>query len=108
MRQSIPAGLTSEHVLLALADLDAGFPHPFGEPTKYELVYRGKRYPPKAVIGLACRHLLGRVYEEFSGGEAPGKANYVLRRLGFTVVPKGDPVEGDEEPATGKDWSEGE
>jgi hypothetical protein len=50
MRQCIPRGLTREHVLLALADLDAGFPHPFGEPTKYELVYRGKRYAPKAVM----------------------------------------------------------
>ncbi len=27
--------------------------------------------------------------EEFSGGEAPGQANYVLRELGFTVERKG-------------------
>jgi hypothetical protein len=26
--------------------------------------------------------------EEFSGGEAPGQANFVLRELGFMVVPK--------------------
>jgi hypothetical protein len=47
MRQSIPAGLTKEHVLLALADLDAGLPHPFGEPTKYELVYGGEAVRPQ-------------------------------------------------------------
>ncbi len=43
------------------------------------------------MIGLAFRHLTGRVLmpEEFSGGEAPGQANYVLRELGFTVEAKG-------------------
>jgi hypothetical protein len=43
MPQSIPAGLTSEHVLRALADLDAGVEHPFGAPTGYELVHEGRR-----------------------------------------------------------------
>jgi hypothetical protein len=90
MPQSIPKGLGREHVLRALADLDAGIEHPFGLPTGYELVHEGKRYPPKAVIGLAFRHLTGQLLrpEEFSGGEAPGQANSVLRGLGFTVVKK--------------------
>lgn len=72
MPQSIPKGLTRAAVLQAIADLDAGIEHPFGSPTGYELVHEGRRYPPKAVIGLACRSLLGRVLlpEEFSGGEA--------------------------------------
>jgi len=30
MPQSIPKGLTREHVLAAIADLDAGIEHPFG------------------------------------------------------------------------------
>jgi hypothetical protein len=83
--------------------------HPFGEPTKYELVHEGKRFAPKAVVGLACLYLLGRVLQpdEFSGGESAGQANRVLRQLGFTVVLKGEPVEGDEEQA-GKDWSDDE
>jgi hypothetical protein len=75
MPKSIPPGLTADHVHRALADLDAGFAHPFGEPTKYELVHTGKRYAPKAVVGLACRYLLGTVLppDQFSGGEAPGR-----------------------------------
>jgi len=91
MPQAVPKGLSREHVLQALADLDAGVEHPFGSPTGYELVHERRRYPPKAVIGLACRGLLGRVLspEEFSGGEAPGQANFVLRELGFTVEKKG-------------------
>lgn len=107
MPQSIPAGLTQEHVLRTLADLDAGITHPFGQPTGYELIHDGKRYAPKAVVGLACRYSLGRLLnpEEFSGGEAPGQANFVLRKLGFVVEKK---VEEEIEPKTGKDWTEQE
>src|SRR5687768_3670889 len=101
MPKPIPNGLRSEHVLKALTDLDRGIPHPFGEPTGYELVHQGKRYAPKAVVGIAFRHLRGTVLQpqEFSGGEAPGQANYVLRRLGFDVRKKG---------AAGDDWSRDE
>lgn len=104
MPQSIPAGLTKEHVLRTLSDLDAGMDHPFGKPTGYELIQDDKRYAPKAVVGLACRYSIGRILqpEEFSGGEAPGQANFVLRKLGFTVVKKADE---EKEVQTGKDWS---
>ncbi len=85
MSQAIPSALNRSHILQALADLDAGISHPFGEPTVYELVHDGKRYAPKAVVGLASRAPLGQILlpEEFSGGEAPGQANYVLRKLGL-------------------------
>jgi hypothetical protein len=99
--QSIPSGLTRDYVLRAIADLDAGAAHPFGPPTGYELVHEGRRYAPKAVVGLACLYLIGKVLRpgDFSGGEAPSQANHVLRQLGFTVVRKGEHVE---------DWSERE
>jgi hypothetical protein len=109
MPQSIPKGLTRAAVLQALGDLDAGVEHPFGSPTGYEVLHEGRRYPSKAVIGLACRSLLGRILlpEEFSGGEAPGQANYVLRELGFTVVRKGAEVteEDPEASGRGRDWT---
>jgi uncharacterized protein DUF3883 len=107
MPQSIPVGLTKEHVLRTLSDLDTGIDHPFGNPTGYELIHHKKRYAPKAVVGLACRYSIGRILqpEEFSGGEAPGQANFILRKLGFTVVKK---AEEEKEPQTGKDWSEKE
>ncbi|WP_435017963.1 hypothetical protein TA3x_005586 [Tundrisphaera sp. TA3] len=91
MPQSIPRVLTQHHVIAALADLDAGIGHPFGSPTGYEVVHGGRRYPPKAVIGVAFRHLTGQILrpEEFSGGDAPGQANFVLRELGFTIEKKG-------------------
>ena len=109
MPQSIPPGLLKEHVLRALNDLDGGIDHSFGSPTGYELVHGDKRYAPKAVVGLACRYSLGRTLmpDEFSGGEAPGQANFVLRKLGFTVVCKGEDAAEAESPAR-KDWTEEE
>lgn len=90
MPKSIPEGLTQQHILSALADLDSGINAPFGPATGYELVHNGKRYAPKAVIGLAFKYLTGQMlaHGEFSGGEAPGQANYVLRDLGFDVEAK--------------------
>jgi hypothetical protein len=75
MPKSIPKGLTRDHVLHALSDLDGGAEHSFGQATEYELIYEGRRYYPKAVVGLALRHHLGRVWQpnEFSGGEAPAR-----------------------------------
>ncbi len=112
MPQAIPKGLRRMAVLQAIAARDAGEKHQFGPPTGYELVYEGRRYAPTAVIGLACRSLLGRALlpEEFSGGEAPGQANHVLRELGFTVVRKGAEVPEDDEQAAGRgrDWRPGE
>jgi hypothetical protein len=106
MPQAIPEGLTREHVLLALAELRAGADHPFGEPTGYELLHEGGRYAPKAVIGLAYRHLAGRILrpDEFSGGEAPGQANDVLRQLGFTVVEKRGGLGEISEEAIGREY----
>src|SRR5687767_8007763 len=101
MPKPIPNGLTRQHALNAIAELDAGVQHPFGEPTGYELVFEGRRYAPKAVVGLAFRHLRGAMLppQDFRGGEAWGQANYVLRQLGFDVRKKS---------ATGEDWTSDE
>jgi hypothetical protein len=106
MPESIPKGLAEDHIRKALVDLDAGIEHPFGSPTGYELVHDGKKYPPKAVIGIAFRHLNGEILspDKFSGGEAPGQANYELRRLGFQVV-EIEKVETEDGPGV---WSQDE
>src|SRR5438128_1446324 len=86
----IPDGITRDDVLRAIADLDRGdVPHGFRDSTGYDLLHDGKRYPPKAVIGLSARRLRGRILEpnEFSGGE-DSKCFTVLHALGFQVVPK--------------------
>jgi Domain of unknown function (DUF3883) len=83
----IPQGITRQDVLDALADLDRGVAHSFRAPTRYELVYQRRRYPPKAAIGLAARRILGvpNPPNDFSGGNGPGAANTRLQALGFTI-----------------------
>lgn len=97
MPRSISRGLTHEHIIKAMDDLDTGIDHPFGKATGCPVVYQGRRCAPKAVIGVGFRHLKGEVlhHGEFSGGEAPGQANYELRRLGFVVETKNESKEED-------------
>lgn len=102
MPKSIPRALRPEHVLKALADLDGRIDHSFGKAQGYELVHGGNRYAPKAVIGVAFRHVTGEIlhHSEFSGGEAPGQANYELRHPVVNRV-AGACKEDRSEPASG-------
>jgi hypothetical protein len=93
----IPDGISEEHVIAALGDLDRGVAHDFREPTQWVLVHKGRSYAPKAAVGLAARYAFGAPLgpREISSGEGPRQAVGYLRSLGFTVVPiEGGPVEG--------------
>lgn len=85
----IPDNITREHVEAALTDFRAGVPHRFGPSTGYDLLHSGRRYPPKAILGLAAQHATGAtlVPKDFSGGEE-SRCFRILRKLGFTVIPK--------------------
>lgn len=68
----IPAGITAEHVRMAVRDFDARVvEHRFADSTRYDLLVEGRRYPPKAIVGLAARYVTGQPLtpEDFSGGE---------------------------------------
>ncbi|VXC15539.1 McrB family protein [Maribacter litoralis] len=62
--------VTKEHILLGIKDYQAkGLPNGFGPSSTYDLVYEGKRYPPKAVMVYANYHAIGRKIENyFEGG----------------------------------------
>lgn len=91
--------VTREQVHRAIELLDAGKPHRFGPPLKYVLVFNGRPYTPKAVLGLALEVSTGRSFgpDDFSGGK--NHANSVLTKLGFTVLEIGD---------VGEDWTDDE
>lgn len=82
-------GVTAEHVVQALADFDRSGAHPFGESTKYDLAYEGRRFPPKAIMALAVFRARGVTLtpKDFDGGQE-STAFRVLRRLGFAVERK--------------------
>ncbi len=85
--------LTRDDLLTAIRDFDAGVPHAFAASTGYDLVFEGRRYPPKAIVGLAVERRLGHrlLPNDFRGGRGT-KCFQVLERSGFTVVEKGTSI----------------
>lgn len=86
---NIPNAITEDDVLDAIADFDRGVKHEFADSTKFDLLYEGRRYPPKAIVGLAARRHVGEPLKpsDFSGG-LRSKCFRVLESLGFEIVPK--------------------
>ncbi|MEC4599668.1 MrcB family domain-containing protein [Burkholderia vietnamiensis] len=87
--------ITAEHVRLALDEIDQEGVPKDAESTGYDLVYNGKRYPPKLVLSLAVKQATGEPLDRaaFSGGEA-SSAFRLLRRLDFEVEPKEESSDG--------------
>jgi 5-methylcytosine-specific restriction protein A len=85
----IPAGINKEHILKAIVDFDGGFAHEFHESTEYDLIHEKRRYPPKAIVGLAARYIIGQPLKpkDFAGG-LKSKCFRVLEHYEFTILPK--------------------
>lgn len=79
----IPPLLTREYVLRALKQL-ARAARPLPPGTVYELVYRGRRYPPRAVAECAYRLATGNPAARWPR-PAGAPTNAVLERLDFTI-----------------------
>ncbi|MFD3571578.1 HNH endonuclease [Streptomyces sp. NPDC058667] len=64
--------------------------HHFGQSTQYYLSHRGRLYDAKAIAGVAYGYQHPShgpmPHDKFSGGEAAGSANPVLRAMGFEVL----------------------
>lgn len=84
-----PRGITHSHVLKGIRLFDAGESHSFGKSKVYDLLYEGRRYPPKAILGLAAKVASGEIFEpsDFSGGEK-SLCFKILRMAGFTIILK--------------------
>jgi hypothetical protein len=87
----IPPGITEQDVREALKLLDGGIKHEFGRSTAYDLVESGRRYPPKAVLGLAAVRILNRSLKprDFRGGDDT-ECFRILQELGFTIQRRSD------------------
>jgi hypothetical protein len=86
----IPGAITAAHIRRALADIDqSGIPEQCLS-RRYELVYQGRRYPPKYVLSLAAKHATGE-FPSFSTFSAGSVTNDFLRKLGFAVESRSTP-----------------
>lgn len=103
-RGSFPDGVTRHDILDAIEIFDANGAQGFGDSKDYDLLLSdGRRYPPKAIAGIAARRVAGRILMpiDFSAGEGQ-KCFNVLRENGFIIVPKAEARNVSE---TSDDWS---
>ena len=89
-RFNIPENITREHIIQALKEIDIQGYSEKNASRKYDLLYNGKRYPPKVVISLANKFANGPILEfsEFSGGEQ--FTNKFLKGRGFEISLKNE------------------
>lgn len=87
---NIPDGITSDLIKKAVDDFNDGtVEHRFIESTKYDVIIDGNRYPPKAIVGLASKYILGQPLSpaQFSAGIGK-KCFKILQDNGFKIVIK--------------------
>ena len=85
------APVTHAHVVRAIHEYDHLGPqqffaeHGFAPTTTYDLVWKERRYPPKAILGTAYEFATGTRLSsgDFEGGKSG--AVRVLEALGFTI-----------------------
>jgi hypothetical protein len=86
--------VTRDDVVRAIREYDRLGPeeffsdHGFAPTTTYELVWEGRSYPPKAILGTAYELAVGKrlASGDFEGGKTG--AVKVLEKLGFTIEHK--------------------
>jgi 5-methylcytosine-specific restriction protein A len=91
MPREMSNGIGRQHILAAIQDIQNGVKHSFGRSMFYDVLYKGARYPPKAVYGLAASKVSGRSYgpHDFKGGLRTFCFR-TLRENGFEIVTKAD------------------
>lgn len=89
---TIPKNINAEHILKAIQKIDSDGVPERRESTRFNLSYKGKRYPPKYVISIANIYANGEEYSPslFSGGD---ETNKFLINLGFRIVENQPDVE---------------
>lgn len=87
----LPIDIPRHYLLNAIATIDNQIPNPFGESTAYDVFHNGKRYAPKAVIGVAASQLLGVKLsaQDFKGGIGT-RCFAILIKQGFSIISKGE------------------
>lgn len=95
---TLTKSLGQSHIYDAVSVFDSlhGQVESYIASTGYDLLVNGKRYPPKAIFGLALSDLLNETVlsNHFTGGVG-SDCFKVLERLGFDIVPKPRPSQKD-------------
>ncbi|HDR4441262.1 hypothetical protein BK720_01030 [Bacillus thuringiensis serovar brasilensis] len=85
-RNMIPNNISKDNIINAIYSLDRNGIHPKRMSTKFELLFNGKRYPPKEVLREANYIANKDELWKFGGGD---ESNNFLIKSGFDIVLKG-------------------
>lgn len=87
--RSITEGVTQQHVMAALAEIDREGVPDRAQSSTYDLIHGERRYPPKLVLSWAVKQATGEEFDRglFDGGEE-SKCFKLLRGLGFSIEKK--------------------
>lgn len=90
----LPNCLAREAILAAAHAYDSGHPHTFADSRDYDVIINDRRYPPKAIVGIAASALTGLTFTpaDFSGG-IKSKCVRLLTDQSFQIVHKNEPIE---------------
>ncbi len=85
--------ITHTSILEALKEIDINGVRSGRNSSTYDLIFEGKKYPPKYVISLAHKNATGEELDpkSFEGGKDT-EAFKILAENGFTIVPKKNPL----------------
>src|SRR5688572_6680394 len=90
----IPQNITKEHLIKAIEKIDIeGIPVD-SDSQYYDVVYEGKKYPPKVIVSFANLFANGQILErdQFEGGLGT-QSFKLLEQNGFTITNKLNKVE---------------
>ncbi len=52
MPNPLPDTISRDDILAAITAFDSGAAHRFADSTGYDVLFEGRRYPPKAIVGI--------------------------------------------------------
>ena len=93
--QMIPDNINREHVEKAIAEIDKNGVRKGRQSSTYDLVYKGKTYPPKLVLSIANKFANGAELDSSELWVGKGKekeAFEFMKKVGFEIVAKNDMI----------------
>jgi len=89
----IPNNIRKEHLVKAIEEIEIDGVRKGRHSSTYDLVYKGKSYPPKLVLSIANKYANGTELNlnYFYGGKGTA-AFELLEKEGFEIISKNGPV----------------
>lgn len=89
-KKSYPELIRASHIRKAAARWNEGLATGFRQSLRYDVLIKGRPYPPKAIVGIAHEFAAGFPLKskQFAGAK-DGTWHKVLKREGFEIIPKG-------------------